>query len=231
VDERLDPKQKKMKNKVLLSVLLILLPSLYLVAQKTGNFTDARDNTIYKTVKIAKQTWMAENLNVSIFRNGDTIREAKSAEDWDNARMLFEPAWCYYNFDPVNGEKYGKLYNWYAVHDNDGLAPEGWYIPGSTGWSALTDYLGATAGKKMKSTEGWFEGGNGTGESGFTALPGGGIDNTGTFFYIEKAAFFWTSTENYDGSAACIVLGYKDTIAGYANNKTSCGFSVRCAKY
>jgi uncharacterized protein (TIGR02145 family) len=220
-----------MKNKTLLISLSFFFIVVGASAQKAGSFTDARDNTVYKTVKISKQSWMAENLNVNVFRNGDTIREAKSAEEWDNARMLFEPAWCYYDFDPANGKKYGKLYNWYAVHSPSGLEPDGWYIPGSTGWAILTDYLGAAAGKKMKSTDGWFENGNGTNESGFNAMAAGAIDNTGTFFYAEKAAFFWTSTENYDGSAACIVLGYKDTISGHANNKTSCGLSVRCAKY
>jgi len=39
-----------------------------------------------KTVKISNQEWMAENLNVSTFRNGDPILEIKSDEDWEVRR-------------------------------------------------------------------------------------------------------------------------------------------------
>ncbi len=79
----------------------------------------------------------------------------------------------------ANGEKYGKLYNWYAVNDPRGLAPDGWHVPSDAEWTILTDYLGGgdVAGTKMKSTDFWadYEGnsGNGTNESGFSGLPGG----------------------------------------------------------
>jgi uncharacterized protein (TIGR02145 family) len=111
----------------------------------------------YKSVKIGTQTWMAENLNVSTFRNGDLIPEVKTKEEWKRAGDNKQPAWCYYDNDPKNGAIYGKLYNWYAVIDPRGLAPAGWHVPSDTEWTALGDYLGNTyvAGKKMKSTSGW----------------------------------------------------------------------------
>ena len=55
----------------------------YSYTQTTGTITDSRDGKIYKTVVIGNQTWMAENLNVDRFRNGDLIPEAKSNEEWD----------------------------------------------------------------------------------------------------------------------------------------------------
>jgi len=110
-----------------------------------------------QTVTIGKQVWMTKNLDVSTFRNGDPIPEAKTDEAWKAAGENKQPAWCYYDNDPKNGTKYGKLYNWYAVNDPRGLAPAGYHIPTDAEWTVLTDYLGGedVAGKKMKSTSGW----------------------------------------------------------------------------
>jgi uncharacterized protein (TIGR02145 family) len=111
----------------------------------------------YKTVTIGTQVWMKENLNVSTFRNGDPIPEAKTDEEWKAAGDAKQPAWCYYNNDPKNGTKYGKLYNWYAVNDSRGLAPEGWHVPTDEEWTVLIGYLGGEKDitKKIKSTSGW----------------------------------------------------------------------------
>jgi uncharacterized protein (TIGR02145 family) len=87
--------------------------------------TDIDGNT-YQTVKIGKKIQTTENLNVSRYRNGDIIPEVTDPTQWAN---LTTGAWCYYNNDPTNGSIYGKLYNWYAVNDPRGLAPEGWHIP------------------------------------------------------------------------------------------------------
>jgi uncharacterized protein (TIGR02145 family) len=110
-----------------------------------------------QTVTIGKQIWHAKNLNVFTFRNGDPIPEAKTDEEWSWASDNEQPAWCYYNNDPANGSKYGKLYNWYAVNDPRGLAPAGYHIPTKAEWDALTVYLGGEdiAGNAMKSTSGW----------------------------------------------------------------------------
>ena len=111
----------------------------------------------YKTVTIGTQVWLKENLNVSTFRNGDPIPEAKTAEEWQAAGDAKQPAWCYYDNDPKNGAKYGKLYNWYAVNDPRGLAPAGYHVPTDEEWSVLIGLLGNDAGKKMKSQNGWFK--------------------------------------------------------------------------
>lgn len=75
-------------------------------------------------VIIGDQVWMASNLDVDTFRNGDPIPHAKTDEDWELAGANGEPAWCYYGNNPGNSEEFGKLYNWYAVNDPRGLAPE-----------------------------------------------------------------------------------------------------------
>jgi uncharacterized protein (TIGR02145 family) len=110
-----------------------------------------------QTVTIGTQVWMTKNLDVSIFRNGDPIPQAKTNEEWKKADENYQPAWCYYDNDPANGTKNGKLYNWYAVIDSRGLAPIGYHIPSDREWTKLTDFLGgrSVAGTKMKSKSGW----------------------------------------------------------------------------
>jgi uncharacterized protein (TIGR02145 family) len=94
-------------------------------------------NTYAQTVTIGNQVWMTKNLDVSSFRNGDPIPEAKSSDEWYKAGREGKPVWCYYNNNSQNGVKYGKLYNWFAVADPRGLAPEGWKIPSKEDFTTL----------------------------------------------------------------------------------------------
>ena len=107
-----------------------------------GEITDHRDGSVYKTIRIGSQTWMTNNLNVNRFRNGELIPEAKSIEDWQNAGINKQPAWCYLNNDSIKGKEIGRLYNWYAINDPRGLLPEGWIVPSVEYWDNLTDALG-----------------------------------------------------------------------------------------
>jgi uncharacterized protein (TIGR02145 family) len=91
-----------------------------------------------ETVLIGNQEWTTKNLNVSKYRNGDNIPEVKDPQKWANLKT---GAWCYYNNDPENGKIYGKLYNWYAVNDPRGLAPDGFHIPSKKEWEELRSFL------------------------------------------------------------------------------------------
>jgi uncharacterized protein (TIGR02145 family) len=95
-----------------------------------------------QTVTIGTQVLMTKNLDVSTFRNGEIIPEAKTTEEWEAAGKNKQPVWCYYRNDPKNGTKYGKLYNYYAVNDSRGLAPAGWHIPTYGEWDVLFHFLG-----------------------------------------------------------------------------------------
>lgn len=185
-----------------------------------------------KEVKIGNQIWMAQNLNVAIFRNGDSIPHLQKAEDWERAGKEQKPAWCYYNNDPANESRYGKLYNWYAVNDARGLAPAGWHIPSDMEWKQLTDQLGGNelAGNKLKSSQGWARHGNGTNESGFGGLPGGYRYDYGFFNYGELFAIWWASPVDYISFAWLYYQAYNFGNAfRYFPNKAF-GFSVRCVK-
>jgi uncharacterized protein (TIGR02145 family) len=198
------------------------------VQQKTPSKA-AADVETFKTVKIGTQIWMAENLNISHFRNGDPIPEAKTDAEW----VEKTPAWCYYNNDPKNGQKYGKLYNWYALTDPRGLAPEGWHIPNGADWDKLGTFLGgiSEAGTKMKSKTGWNENGNGTNESGFSGLPGSLRYEDGQFNDLGRMGFWWSTTRNIAGTLSYTLNlsnGYMGWGIGKANE--SYGFAVRCIK-
>jgi len=106
-------------------------------------------------VKVGTQIWMSKNLNVEKFRNGETIFYAKTDEEFQKAGENKQAAWCYYENNPENGIKYGKLYNWYAVIDPRGLAPKGWHIPKEAEWKTLENFLKTDLGIKMKNTNGW----------------------------------------------------------------------------
>jgi uncharacterized protein (TIGR02145 family) len=90
---------------------------------------------------IGSQVWMADNLTVTKFRNGDDIPEVTSKDEWYNYAAEGKPAFCYVNNDPANKGQYGVLYNYYAMADKRGLAPEGWRIPSHVDFQNLQAQL------------------------------------------------------------------------------------------
>ncbi len=148
-----------------------------------------------QTIKIADQYWSSKNLNVSKFRNGDAIRQAKSRLEWERACHRKIPTWCYYQFNEFNGKKYGKLYNWYALIDIRGLAPFGWHIPSNKEWQTLLNSFEgeSEAYESLKSQNGWKWDVNGTNSSGFSALPGGYLGGS-EFYEITEGARWWSSS-------------------------------------
>ena len=179
-------------------------------------------------VTIGSQVWTSKNIDVATYRNGDVIPQVQDENAWEN---LTTGAWCYYDNDASNGTKYGKLYNWYAVNDPRGLAPNGYHIPTDAEWTQLSDYLGdGEAGTKMKSTSGWNNNGNGTNSSGFSGLPGGHRSANGAFSFIGYNGYWWSSTENDTNDAWYRVLYYDDGVVYRSANFKEFGFSVRCLR-
>ena len=187
---------------------------------------------IFASVKIGDQEWMAENLNVDRFRNGDIIPQAKNKAAWLKAVKKQTPAWCYYEFDAQNGKQYGKLYNQYAVTDGRGLAPIGWHIPSAGEWDVLSKTLGGeeTAGAKLKSKTGWNVV-SGTDETGYTALPAGYCNEKGSSPNRGKMTAFWSHEEGID---VIFGLSYhlsdEDGKLVQVNQWKEDGLSVRCIK-
>jgi len=123
-----------MNNKrVLLNCVLLTLT---LNAQ---SMTDI-DGNEYPTVLIGTQTWMAENLRVSTYANGESIPLVSDWFDWTFNTNF--GAYCYYDDNQENNTSLGNLYNGYSVIYDSGLAPEGWHLPSDEEWQTLGDYLG-----------------------------------------------------------------------------------------
>ncbi len=196
-----------------------------------NNVSDVDGNS-YKTIVIGTQTWMAENLKTTKFRNGDPIPKVTENVAWKN---LTSGAYCNYNNEAVFSDRYGRLYNWYAVNDHRNLAPEGWHIPTDTEWITLINFLGGNeiAGGKLKETgtAHWIPlNSDAKNEGGFTALPGGMLSTGNGYTGMGTNVFWWSATEvDSFYSAYWEVSSSYNLINKGGYNKTD-GYSVRCIK-
>jgi uncharacterized protein (TIGR02145 family) len=176
---------------------------------------------------------MTKNLDVSTYRNGDPIPKVTNDVAW---AALTTGAYCYFNNDSASyAATYGKLYNWYAINDSRGLAPEGWHIPTEFEWTTLSNCLGgdALADDLMKEigTTHWPDPNTGsTNLSGFTALPGGYRDGGGSFVLNGQFGAWWSSTETNADEAWFSLLDYLDEELIRGDLDKHFGFSIRCLK-
>jgi uncharacterized protein (TIGR02145 family) len=201
-----------------------------------GSMTDQEGN-VYKTIVIGTQEWMAENLNTSIYRNGDAIPTNLNNTAWQNT---ISGAWAYYNNSAGYACPYGKLYNWYSCVDARQLCPVGWHVPTDAEWTLLTDYLGgeSIAGGKMKitgileATAGlWYSPNYGaTNSSGFSGSPGGYRITNGNHTSIGYLGRWWSSSEDDASNAwnSRMSSSNDDVIRGGSIKQY--GFSVRCLR-
>ena len=207
------------------------------------------DGYDYEVVTIGDQCWFAENLRTTVYGNGDLIPAGLTSSEW---RTTTAGATAVYgegssgcvNYSPVidacdeaqSLAAYGRLYNWYAVDDARGLCPAGWHVPTDGEWTALETYLGTnghsgTEGTALRSTSGWDNGGNGTDNFGFSALPGGYRDDFYGDFYIAVSNGYWWSSSPVGANAAWFRrLNYALPGVLRSNGSPRFGFSVRCLR-
>lgn len=187
--------------------------------------TDSIGGRTYPTVNIGGKTWMAENLDLRT--DGITIGTTGSPS---------KPAAWYYNNSAEtygeHGNKYGLLYNWYAVKhliDNAATIIPGWHVPTSSEWDDLATAVGdsSNAGTKLKSTTGWSSG-NGDGSYGFAAFPAG-YRYSVSFNYLGSYAYFWTANEYDSSSAYYSSFSTGASMNSFRTNKIS-AYSVRLVK-
>lgn len=189
------------------------------------------DGNIYNTVTIGTQTWMVENLRTSKYRDGSTISNITSTTIWAG---LTTGAWCNFNNDVTNNNKYGKIYNWYAVSDSRNIAPIGWHVPSNTEWTTLRYYVRSA--KALAATTEWTTTStiNTIGcdlslnnSSGFNALPSGYRYTDGTFYYIGNSSYWWSS-DLFGSNAQGSGMNYNDVRLNDYNFTKSTGCSIRC---
>jgi len=188
------------------------------------------DGNVYRTIKIGTQTWMAENLKVTRYSNGDTIPNVTNGTEWLN---LTTGAYCDYENTASNSTVYGKLYNWYALADSRNIAPAGWHVASDAEWTTLTAFLGgeAVARGKLKEigTAHWLSPNySATNETGFSALPGG-FYYGGSFYSLGSYGYWWSSTE-YSSNAWLRSMNYNDGEVYRGNYGKFYSFSVRCVR-
>jgi uncharacterized protein (TIGR02145 family) len=192
--------------------------------QAYGSLTDSRDGKVYRTVTIGTQTWMAENLNY----------ESTSG------------SYCYGN-DLANCDTYGRLYSWDAAMAGavsssktpsgvQGVCPEGWHLPSDDEWTILSNYVitnsagtsTSNIGPYLKSSAGWFSGGNGTDAFGFSGLPGGDRSHIGNYNRVGTYGYWWSSTESGSSTAYYRNLYYAHRNFLRSNESKFRSLSVRC---
>ena len=192
----------------------------------------------YATVLIGEQCWFAENLRSELYLNGDSIPSNLSDNEWDNA---WYGATAVHMESASNLAIYGRLYNWWAVHDVRGMCPSGWHVPSDVEWMTMEITLGMSEeeannvgwrgtdeGSQMKTNYAWSAGGDGTNSSGFSGLPGGYRDPDGNFLGLGSFAGWWSSSPGANTQAWFRYLNGSIESVNRGDFTPVFGFSVRC---
>jgi uncharacterized protein (TIGR02145 family) len=210
------------------------------VCNSGGSTVTDIDGNVYSTVVIGTQEWMQENLKTTHYKNGVAIPTGLSDAQWQATNS---GAYAIYNDSAINNTIYGKLYNWYAVADPNGLCPIGWHEPEDWEWNVLVKtidpnadttcngcFQSAIAGGAMKEIglTHWVSPNTGaTNSSGFTGLPGGYRHSNGTYHGVGVFLNWRSATQSSSTNAYYRGLG--DFINRNFSPKAD-GMSVRCVK-
>ena len=207
-------KRRLKRNSPLMKIITVILVLAFWITVALASFL------IIYSGKATEIQWMIENLKVDHYKNGDPIPEVTDPLRW---AKLKTGAWCYYRNDPEMGKKYGKLYNWYAVNDPRGLAPEGWQVASKKEFEELKKTVNNN-GDALKA----LGEESGTNTSGFSALLAGCRDSTGYFYDLGYVPYFWSATGCDTVSAYNMILLYNDNNVTLSHNDKRYGLSVRC---
>lgn len=209
-----------------------------------NNFSDIDGNS-YSYIQIGSQTCSQTNLNVTKYRNGDPIPHIADSVAWSN---LTTGTWCWYNNDSINYWQYGKLYNWYAVNDPRGLAPQGWHVSKMSEVKKIIKFINPIidttlehfeVASAMKSAFGWrsvfLNGGgllnpNGTNNIGFSGLPAGSRFYNNDFQGNGDYGGWWSSNEYLIGSGESYTMKSMDHYLSIIQYSKKIGLSVRVVK-
>lgn len=191
-----------------MKVFITLLLTLSLQITNAQSLKDF-DGNVYRSITIGTQVWMATDLNVKHYRNGDPIARVEDKNQWSS---LSKDAYC--NYDNDNHKT--VLYNWRAASDSRNIAPVGWHVPTNAEWTTLTTFLGGenVAGGKMELY-------------GFHAT--GSRNANGAFEYPEYGDW-WASSES--GTDTGCHRGHptgNNSVYNIGFNKKY-GFAIRCIK-
>lgn len=185
------------------------------------------DGNTYKIVRIGDQVWTSENLKTTTLNDGTPISMATGNEN--SYLGSYPPLYKWCNNDSTNKQKYGALYNWYAIGK---LAPKGWHVSSVNEWSILLSNLmnngynwdgsknGNKIAKSLASITDWKTNSTlGTigcepaknNRSGFNALP---TNENECIFWCQEATssmLAWSPTLKSDRDSLLQYVGYKSS--------------------
>ena len=201
------------------------------------------DGNSYPTIKIGGQYWMAADLKVTRFSNGDPIPTTcpPTLDITQENNPIYQWAW---QGIECNAKDYGRMYTWFVAGDARNVCPTGWHVPSDAEWSTLVSFVGgatvvgATAGGvALKDTVGWNNSAGNLNSVGFNARGGGYRDEPGLFDLRNEATHYWTSTwdptlntngNGYPGVYRSFLEG-DSKVYRYAHLPNH-GFHIRCLK-
>ena len=181
------------------------------------------DGHTYDVVQIGGQCWFSENLQTTVYANGDAIPGELDNATWSGTT---EGAQDIHSGDPANLTQFGRLYNWHAVQDARSICPTGWEMPSDADWNTLTAEVGPNPTAQLKSANFWNNPSSaGTDDYGFDARPGGYRFSSGNYFGTGTFGDYWsTTTWRQFNSTSELASSSVGTV--YAEH----GFSVRCLR-
>ncbi|MFH1296583.1 MAG: fibrobacter succinogenes major paralogous domain-containing protein [Bacteroidota bacterium] len=189
------------------------------------------DGNVYHTLALGGQVWMAENLQVTRYRNGDIIPRVTDDAEWSN---LNSSAYSDYQNDTAFSRIYGRLYNGFAIRDSHHLCPVGWHVPSQSEWLSLVNCMGGAtqAGSKLKEagTVNWHEPNKGVNPGSIFALPGGYRDYSGSFNAQGEICQWWTSTPQDSAYVHSLYLNNQNIHVLFSVSGNTSGLSVRCIR-
>jgi uncharacterized protein (TIGR02145 family) len=196
----------------------------------TSNIVKDIDGNQYPISQIGIKLWMASNLKVTRFNNGDLITEIINDKKWLETN---KSAWSIYDNSLKYGELLGKLYNGNSIIDERNICPVGWHVPTDSDFDTLIKTLGSAneASIKLKANKGWLTGMNGSNLTGMNCLPGGSRNENGEFYGAGKVGVWWSSTNDMSGLKlyARTLTNDKQDLVRYAANP-KIGAYVRCVR-
>ena len=198
----------------------------------------------YETVQIGEQCWFAENLRAENYGNGEAIPADLSDSEWTGTT---EGAVSVYDGDMANLSTYGRLYNWYAVHDDRSLCPNNWSVPLDSDWlslevtlgmsnveAATTGYRGSDQGMRMKATSTWADDGNGSNLTGFNAVGAGIKFDSGNYDFQGEYCYWWVRdtivTVGTENEMYRELFKGSSQVGRGVNAPSNYGYSIRCIK-
>jgi uncharacterized protein (TIGR02145 family) len=183
------------------------------------------DSNVYKTIKVGKYEWFAQNLQTTKLQDGTPIKNVSDNDEWKASK---EPAYCSYN-NTKTASVNGFLYN-HKVVATKKICPQGWEVASDSAWTNLAKSLNGDqkAGISLKSKIGWDDQ-NATNESGFSAIPSGFRERDGKFYIMGENGLWWSATEHNEDNSMYYYID-NNTSLNHSHIYRKDGLSIRCVK-